>query len=61
MPIYTICCLECEFTEDVECHYSEVNMFTCPKCNKEMILKPTAPAFIINGFKSHKGERKNYE
>ena len=62
MPIYTIECPECGLVEDASCHHSEVNNFTCAKCNSPMVHKPTAPNFIINGYKSHKGtERKNYE
>lgn len=62
MPIYTIECLNCGLVEDVCCHYSEVNNFTCAKCKFPMVHKPTAPNFIINGFKSHKGVgRGNFE
>lgn len=61
MPIYTMVCPICGDEEDIYCHHSMKELFTCHKCKCKLMEKPTAPGFIINGFKSKKGSDKNYE
>lgn len=61
MPQYDLVCCKCGAEESVVCHHTDKDSFTCNVCEAKMLVKPAACAFTINGSKSHKGDRKNYE
>lgn len=61
MPIYSFVCDKCFIQEDVYCPHSDKDKIICNKCGNFMREIPTAPEFVIKGFKSKKGLDKNYE
>ena len=56
-PSYDFECQSCGFTENIWCHHSMINAFTCPKCQEKLKVVPSAASFVINGYKA----KNNYE